>query len=56
MTLSAAFSAVVFTMPEEPAAQCDELVSLLKSMTEAVLGPGTDVEVNHIVIHSMRAI
>jgi hypothetical protein len=40
-------------MPEEPAAQCDELVSLLKSMTEAVLGPGSDVEVKHIVIPSM---
>lgn len=40
-------------MPDQPAMQCDELVTVLKSTMEAALGPNSGVECKHIVIKSM---
>jgi hypothetical protein len=41
------------TMPNQPAMQCDELVTVLKYVMEAALGPGSGVDCKHVVIKSM---
>ncbi len=41
------------TMPTIPAAQCDELVSLLKEAVEGALGPDSKAKCKHIVIPGM---
>lgn len=41
------------TMPDQPAMQCDELVTVLKYVMEAALGPESGVDCKHIVIPGM---